>query len=425
MDALNLKERAAAIFETTNTLSDELLKAGSDEPSLAHGLPPPLHANAPESDLKKLKQQLLEMADELRALLTEPSMHLAPLQRLPYSVHPIVRLGITEVFPEQGATVSDIALSAGLRESLVRRLLAHAATYHVFFEAEPDFYVHTAASRLLCQSQPVRDWVYAGWDEMMPAAFKLGEALSRYPDSQEPEHCAWNVANNTTKPIFQVFETHPERAKHFAGAMVWYASYPGFEPEHLIEGFPWPVPPSNNDKENLKVIDVGGGRGHISIALAEHSPTTKFIVQDVPDIVAQGEESLPETSKDAILFQSHDFFEPQPVEGADIYLLRQILHDWSDKYAMKIIRALIPALKSGAKVVVNDRVMPGHREVHYLVEREARDSDMSMLSFQNAQERSRDDWLALFRAADERFEVTAIRKPDRSVLSVIEVTWRG
>ena len=49
-----------------------------------------------------------------------------------------------------------------------------------------------------------------------------------------------------------------------------------------------------------------------------------------------------------------------------------MLHDWSDKYSRMIIRALIPALKPGAKVVINDRVIPGYGEVPYLVKREAR-----------------------------------------------------
>jgi hypothetical protein len=54
---------------------------------------------------------------------------------------------------------------------------------------------------------------------------------------------------------------------------------------------------------------------------------------------------------------AHDFFTPQTVV-ADVYLLRWILHNWSDKYCMRILRALIPALKPGARVVVNEDVRP-------------------------------------------------------------------
>ena len=52
--------------------------------------------------------------------------------------------------------------------------------------------------------------------------------------------------------------------------------------------------------------------------------------------------------------------------------MRLVLEDWSDKYSKMIFKALIPALKHGAKIVINDRVIPRSGEAPYLVEREAR-----------------------------------------------------
>lgn len=55
--------------------------------------------------------------------------------------------------------------------------------------------------------------------------------------------------------------------------------------------------------------------------------------------------------------RAHDFLEEQPGKG-DVFMLRQILHGWSDIYATKIVRALIIVLKKGVRVVVNDVVLP-------------------------------------------------------------------
>jgi hypothetical protein len=56
---------------------------------------------------------------------------------------------------------------------------------------------------------------------------------------------------------------------------------------------------------------------------------------------------------------THDFLlEDQPVQGGDVYFFRWILHNWSDKYCVKILRGLIPSLKPGAKIVLNDNVLP-------------------------------------------------------------------
>lgn len=82
MDALTLTERAAAISKTAASLANELSQTGHPEPTFEHGLPVPLHGDAPDSKAKNLKKQLLQMADELRALVTEPYLHLTPQEVL-------------------------------------------------------------------------------------------------------------------------------------------------------------------------------------------------------------------------------------------------------------------------------------------------------------------------------------------------------
>lgn len=161
----------------------------------------------------------------------------------------------------------------------------------------------------------------------------------------------------------------PSRASVFAGAMTYHAKLPGFSPAYLVSAFPWEsFPPTG-----LTVVDVGGGLGHVSEALIAHNPLVKCIVQDGPGVVAEAQQKpLPEALQGRITYQSHDFFNTQPVKDADVYLLRLVLHDWSDKYAATILRALVPALKSGARVIVNDRVLPAWGEAHYMVEREGR-----------------------------------------------------
>lgn len=58
----------------------------------------------------------------------------------------------------------------------------------------------------------------------------------------------------------------------------------------------------------------------------------------------------------------HDFFTPQPV-AADAYFFRMIFHDWSNKNCVRILRALVPVLRKGAKVLINDTVCQQSREL--------------------------------------------------------------
>lgn len=54
---------------------------------------------------------------------------------------------------------------------------------------------------------------------------------------------------------------------------------------------------------------------------------------------------------------AHDFFEKQTVQ-ADIYLFQYIFHNWCDPYVIRILRQLIPSLKSGARFVINETLLP-------------------------------------------------------------------
>ena len=119
----------------------------------------------------------------------------------------------------------------------------------------------------------------------------------------------------------------------------------------------------------------------------------------------------------------HDFFTEQPIKSADVYLLRWILHDWSDAYALKILRALVPALKPGARLCICEQVLPEPGALSPYQARSLRSMDLAMLELHNAKEREKDDWANLVRRADGRFHIVGIKQPSGSWLSMIEVCW--
>lgn len=95
----------------------------------------------------------------------------------------------------------------------------------------------------------------------------------------------------------------------------------------------------------------------MSIGLAKEHPKLNFVVQDLPDFIAAGQQALPPDLKDRISFQAHDFFAPQPIQ-ADVYFLRFILHDYLDTHATTIIKNILPTFKPNSKLVIMDGVLP-------------------------------------------------------------------
>lgn len=166
--------------------------------------------------------------------------------------------------------------------------------------------------------------------------------------------------------MYQVLESDPHRAKRFGEAMSLFASNKGMEPYHILDNYDW---------ENVVgaglVVDLGGNRGQIAIPLAQRFPALNVLVQDLDNVVDGAEELVPEDLKGRVRFMVHDFFTEQKVR-AQVYYIRWCLHNWSDKYAIKILRCLIPALQDGARVVVHDSCIPEPQDMPRWRERRLR-----------------------------------------------------
>lgn len=148
--------------------------------------------------------------------------------------------------------------------------------------------------------------------------------------------------------------------------MRWFSTGPGLEASHVLDGFNWA------GLGRATVVDIGGSYGSFSIAIAQKFPNLSCIVQDRKDVAEAGRKTLPASLERRVSFMEHNFFDPQPVKAAAVYLLRWILHDWSDLYAVKILRALLSALTDGSKIVICELVLPQHGTASVLHDRNAR-----------------------------------------------------
>ncbi|KAL9105253.1 MAG: hypothetical protein Q9187_008747, partial [Circinaria calcarea] len=175
----------------------------------------------------------------------------------------------------------------------------------------------------------------------------------------------YNIAHNTEDNIFDELSKDPARARRFAGAMGLLSLDDGYSPRHLVDNYPWASIGEGT------VVDVGGSHGSFSFAIAQAFPLT-CIVQDKPEVLADLATVVPTDLKDRLKFMAHDFFAEQPVHNADVYLFRWIFHDWPDKYSIRILKALIPALKEGARIVIHEYVLPEPGAIPLLQERQLR-----------------------------------------------------
>ena len=236
--------------------------------------------------------------------------------------------------------------------------------------------------------------------------------------------------------MFDDIAKHPNRAQRYADAMTYFSNGPGLEHHHIVDGYDWASFGQGT------VVDVGGSHGSLSIAIAQAFPSLRCIVQDRPEVIALGQEKIPSNLHGRVDFMAHDFFQEQPVKDADIYVLRWILHDWSDTYATRIVQRLIPALKLGAKLLILEQILPGPGEISKnqekvyrsagapmvhcrlkLAKSWSRSLDLSMWAAHNAKERDLGDWKELLRDTDPGCKLISVKKPQGSRLSILEIAW--
>lgn len=255
-------------------------------------------------------------------------------------------------------------------------------------------------------------------DLWLPIAHVV-KAMKKWPGSGESNETSVNLAYGTDINWFDWLQQDGEFAKRYSLAMQAHGGGEGFAISHTVEGYPW------GELGEATVVDMGGNQGYVSFAIAEKFPKLKFIVQDTagmrtPSTIGK----VPENLSDRVQLTTHDFFTPQTVE-AQVYFFRWIFHGFSEKYCVKILQALIPALKKGARVVINDGTLPEPGTAGILEEKSMRTMDLFMQVTVNAREREVDDWAEMFQQADERFKFLKAWKPEKSRVWFIEAEWTG
>ncbi|ETS86516.1 hypothetical protein PFICI_00344 [Pestalotiopsis fici W106-1] len=403
MASSNSTPRIVALADKISSSVAELQELLSSQ-----GVPPPSWAeDNPEclpADAAHLQDAVLDETAELHELLLEPFSlvcRFAAISNL-VSLDALCRFHIVDMIPPGGQiSFEEISKKSGLDEALVRRLVRHAMTLRILGEPEPGMVAHTKISKFMTIPY-INAWVV--------------DATEKWPSSEEPTETGFTLVNNTDKSIYEVLSTNPMRATRFAASMKSFDHNPGYSISEVPKLYDWA------SLGDAIVADVGGSRGHVAIEVAKSFDNVRLVVQDMALVVKDAESGVPDDIKGRIEFKAHELFEPQVVQ-ADAYFFRMIFHNWADKYSLKILKAQIPALRPGAKILIQDAVMPGPGEVPLWRERHIRSMDLNMLGGFNARERSIQEWKALLAAADERFVIRRVIPHARSSMSIKEIVW--
>ena len=251
--------------------------------------------------------------------------------------------------PKDGTiSIEDLARKVKLPAHTTERFIRHAMSNRIFTEQGTGQVAHTASSRMLATNPELSDTISMMAKEIWPLGVKMTEAVKLNPQCSEPTETSFSLLYEPGVTMWELLGSDPEREARFQSAMSWFSTFDSWSLKHLINGYPW----EEVDVPGARLVDVGGGQGSVAVALAESTKDIKFIVQDFGAIIEKGKKALPSHLEDRVSFMEHDFFSDQVVDDADVYFFRWVLHEWTDKYAVRILKSLVPAMKRGARIVV-------------------------------------------------------------------------
>lgn len=302
------------------------------------------------------------------------------------------RLGIADAVDPEPTPLATIAERTGAHQGNLRRLMNALVSVGLFRAESDERYAHSDLSPFLRSDHPIsqRDFIesvfggehYAGWGAIEDSLRSGGTAFDSL----------------FGKPVFDWYGAHPAEAQKFSRAMEGTT--------RLIEAAlvaTWTPPPFTI------AVDVGGSRGTLVASLLQRNPDARGILFDLPDIVENA--TITDTRIDLV---GGSFFESVP-EG-DLYLLKMILHDWSDDQSAEILTNIRSAIRPGGRLAIIENVLPEEAgpSPGYLM-------DVNMMVMTGGRERSEADFAALLDRTGFRLEnVTAMPIP-MSVVQAIAV----
>jgi hypothetical protein len=191
--------------------------------------------------------------------------------------------------------------------------------------------------------------------------------------------------------LFEYLAQHPGVSTLFAAGMTGNTAISG---DALTRAVDW--------AGVKRVVDVGGGQGLLLATVLRAYPEMTGVLFDQPDVVAGAPPVLYAAGvAHRCEIVGGDFFENVPKDG-DVYLLRQIIHDWDDVRARAILQNCKEAIPARGRLLVIERAMA--EDYHTALP--ALHGDLQMLVSTGGRQRTDEEYRVLF--AEAGFRLSSI-----------------
>lgn len=294
------------------------------------------------------------------------------------------QLRIPDLVADGPRSPEELGTATGIDADRLRRALRGLAALGVLVETEDGRFACTEVGELIREAVPGSLSSLALM--LLPESYRAWDHLL---ETVRSGRTGYEIAYGVS--LWELLGRDPEYAERFNRAMVATS-------EEVAEF----VAAGSDFSKALVIVDVGGGNGALAAGILRAHPHLRGIVCDLAAGLAGTSEYL---SIRGVLNRCTvvecDFFLSVP-KGGDVYLLKNIIHDWDDAHATHILSACRRAMGPGARILLVERILPA-RVTDNPAHLNAVMTDLQMMVQLGSRERTLAEYRGLLEGAGFRF----------------------
>ncbi|RJQ81698.1 O-methyltransferase [Amycolatopsis panacis] len=300
-------------------------------------------------------------------------------ERLARVVHVLAELGIADLVADGTNSVIDLAAKSGSHTDSLYRVLRCAASVGIFREEPQQTFQLTPLACGLLSSHPNSVLPLVKYNNLDVTRRPYNEMLHSVRTGEPVLERTFGI------PFYQYLREEPEIGAFFERFMMHWS-------RRMVHGdFKDLTFPGHST-----LVDIGGSDGYFLANLLSRQPELRGFLIDLPNVVANAPTVLREHGVlDRATLVPGNFFEVPLPTGCDIYLIKAVLHNWSDEMALALLRRVRRTIgDTDARLTIIDQVLPPPNQLSH-----GRLLDMDMLVLFGGRERTLEEWTRMLESA--------------------------
>jgi hypothetical protein len=292
----------------------------------------------------------------------------------------IAALRIPDLIGDGALSASELAEQTATHTASLQQTLRALTTFGVFVEHPDGTFGLTPLGASLRSGAPA-----SALPTAMLVGNEIGQAWNQFDVTLRTGQTAFSEAFGTD--FFSYVELKPETRAIFDMSQ---ATGLALDLDRIVAGLDF--------SGYRKIVDVGAGDGALLEYLLRSYPDARGVVLDLPRVAAKARLRMRAAGlEDRCEVRAGNFFGKIP-GGGDLYLLRQILHDWDDEHCVRLLRTCRAAMPPGARLLIiellaEERALAGPAGEMTAI------MDLYMLSIFDGKERTRGEFTQLLAEA--------------------------